>query len=352
MSQILSQEEIDLLITSMGDESQAEIMKAAAGGAEPVEAAGAELPFRSMRKDAAAEAQTKKGYRLYDFRRPEKLSKNQVRLIKGQMEILARQLTNIIADMLRFNTEVSLVEVSQCSYGDIHGASSTGTIKCILSLDDCRSGHGILQFSTALAFSMIERLMGGEGAPEQRVRELTEFERMVFSDVFKRFFDAYCRAMSDFCDLDGKLTHIETDQRLIPKAFSPHETFIRSIFEMRFPGCKDFMLIAIPYSATVQSFAKGKGRALQAATDAPRVTALDIPREVRDMRFAVEVLLGTARSTVRGLLELKAGSVLILDRKRDESLEALINNSSRFKVKPGYVDRKLGAMILSIIDEG
>jgi flagellar motor switch protein FliM len=70
------------------------------------------------------------------------------------------------------------------------------------------------------------------------------------------------------------------------------------------------------------------------------------------MRFAVEVLLGTARSTVRGLLELKAGSVLILDRKRDESLEALINNSSRFKVKPGYVDRKLGAMILSIIDEG
>jgi len=358
MTQILTQEEIDALIFGMADgdstvrnEAQVEEAPAPAAVQQAKPVVDINELIQSAQKGIVQRVEPKRDYRLYDFRRPEKFSKNQIREVRSQMEILARQFNNIIANLLRFNTEVVLIEVGQCNYADLHRTSMLHSIIGLFSLEENKGGHGILQFSTELAFTMIERLMGGEGSPSQTVRDLTDFERLVFTDIFQRFIDAFTRSLKDYADINGRIIRLETDEKLIPKGFSPDETFVKCTFEMRFPRNKGFIIISIPYSIISHHFTGGK---YDSHSDAGRktISSGDISGTVKELKFNAEVEIGETEFTIRELLALEPGSLLIFDRKVNEPFNLCINKSPRFKVKPGYVDKKMGVEIISIITEG
>lgn len=358
MTQILTQEEIDALIFGMADgdstaknEPQAEQAPALAAIQQAQPVVDINELIQSAQKDIVQRVEPKRDYRLYDFRRPEKFSKNQIREVRSQMEILARQFNNIIANLLRFNTEVVLIEVGQCNYADLYRTSMLHSIICLFALEENKGGHGILQFSTELAFTMIERLMGGEGSPSQTVRDLTDFERLVFNDIFQRFIDSYTKALKEYAEINGKIIRLETDEKLIPKGFSPDETFVKCTFEMRFPKNKGFIIISIPYSIISHHFTGGKYDTHSNISRKP-ISSNDISGTVKDLKFNAEVEIGKTKSTIRELLALEPGSLLIFDRKSNEPFDLYINKSPRFKVKPGYVDKKMGVEIISIITEG
>jgi flagellar motor switch protein FliM len=357
MTQILTQEEIDALIFGMGDSDSGGKTETAPPPSQQANAAIAPVVdiqqlIQTAQKDIAPRVEPKRDYRLYDFRRPEKFSKNQIREVRSQMEILARQFNNIIANLLRFNTEVALIEVGQCNYADLYRTSMLHSIICLFALEENKSGHGILQYSTELAFTMIDRMMGGEGSPSQTVRDLTEFERLVFTDIFQRFIDAYTKALKEYAEIHGKILRIETDEKLIPKGFSPEETFVKCTFEMRFPKNKGFMIISIPYYLIASYFTGGKYDVRGASVSKKPISVNDVPGTVKELKFTAEVEVGETRFTIRDLLALEPGSLLLFDSKASEPLDLYINKSPRFKVKPGYVDKRMGVEIISMITEG
>jgi flagellar motor switch protein FliM len=360
MTEILTQEEIDALIFGMagGEEDKTpgqetapvqQVIDQAAVNQAP--AVDINMLIQSAQKDVIYKQDPKKDYKLYDFRRPEKFSKNQVRAVRNIMEILARQLNNIIANLLRFNTEVALIEVGQCNYGDLHRTAPLNSIIGLFSLEENKAGHGVMHFSTELTFTMIERLMGGDGSPDQIIRDLTEFEKMIVTDIFQRFLDPYTKAMREMCMLSGRISHIETDEKMIPKAFPPDETFVKVTFEIRFPKNRGFIILSIPYFLIAPHFRGGKHSSSRGRLAHHSIEVDKIPRNVMDLKFAAEIQLGSSTFTIRDLLALKPGSIVLLDRKVDESLEVVINNTPKFKVKPGYVDKKMGVQITSIITE-
>ncbi len=357
MTQILTQKEIDALISGMAaDDGTAEAEAASAprqsSGNQTGPAADIQMLTHSTRKNIVPGIESRKDFRLYDFRSPEKFSRNQIRDVRSKMETAARQFNNIIAGLLRFNTEVVLIEVGQCSYADLHRASPLHSIICLFALEENKSGHGVLQFPTELAFTMIERLMGGEDSPSQTVRDLTDFERLAFTDIFQRFIDVYTIVLKDYAEIHGRIVRLETDGKLIPRCFPPEETFVKCTFELRFPRSRGFIILSIPYLIIAKHFAGCKYDTRGANGSRKPISVSDVPGTVKELKFNAEVELGEIKSTIRELLALEPGSLLIFERKVNEPFDLYINKSPRFKVKPGYVDRKMGVEIISTITEG
>jgi len=360
MTEILTQDEIDALIFGMGGSDE----ERAAGPEASIAPEPEKSPVRqepavdinqlilSAQKDVVIKQEPRKDFKLYDFRRPEKFSKNQVRTVRNNMEILARQMNNIISNLLRFNTEVALIEVGQCNYSDLHRTAPLNSIICLFNLEENRAGHGVLHFSTELTFTMIERLMGGDGAPDQVIRDLTEFEKMIMTDIYQRFIDSYTKVMREICTLSGRISHLETDEKMIPKAFPPDETFVKVTFEFKFPRSKGYMIISIPYAMIASHFRGGRGGNSRGGAGRHSLGVENIPRNVMELKFDAEIQLGFSVFTIRDLLALKPGSIVMLNRKVDEPLDVVINKTPKFRVKPEYVEKKMGVQITSIISEG
>ena len=107
MAKILSQEEVDALL-----KSHAKGAKAATPAAGPAPAPAAPAPAPSR----ARKAQPQKKVTLYNFRRPDRVSREQMRSLHFMHDRFARNFSSSLSAYLRTITEVNLVSVEQLSY--------------------------------------------------------------------------------------------------------------------------------------------------------------------------------------------------------------------------------------------
>ena len=154
MADILSQEEIDALLQAV-DEDDA-----------PVDASvakkGPKLP-------------DDKQIIIYDFKRPNRVSKEQLRAIKGIHDKLARNLASQISSIMRSIVEIKLHSVDQMTYGEFLMSLPSPTSFNVFSIKPL-DGNCVLEINPSIAFPMIDRLLGGNGDGFDSNRELTEIE--------------------------------------------------------------------------------------------------------------------------------------------------------------------------------
>src|SRR5450631_3135210 len=134
--------------------------------------------FRSLRpgpaqEDAAATAQT------YDFRRPDRIAKDQLRAIHLLHENFARSLSSSLSAYLRAYVAVNLVSVEQLSF--LEFSQCLPSPSCIISLGmRPYDGNSLLEINPSLVFPILEMLLGGTGKAGLKVtREITEIEQAI-----------------------------------------------------------------------------------------------------------------------------------------------------------------------------
>lgn len=152
MGKILSQEEIDALLGSAR-----EIEREASR--EPAEVAGSEAT-------------------LYNFRRPDRVSKEQIRSLHFLHDRFARNVATSLSAYLRSATDVNVVSVEQFTYSEFLMSLPDPTAFYALSLQPI-DGLGALELNPSIAFAMIDRMLGGTGRPPSLSRALTEIEQNV-----------------------------------------------------------------------------------------------------------------------------------------------------------------------------
>ena len=151
MADILSQEEVDALLTAV---SEGEI--------------AVERPEAPTKRHTIAR---------YDFKRPERVSKEQFRGFQTLSELFARDLSTALGGSLRAIARVSVVSVDQITYDEYVLSISSPTSYNIIQLPPLE-GNLILEFNPSLIFPIIDRLLGGRGVPISKLRELTEILSM------------------------------------------------------------------------------------------------------------------------------------------------------------------------------
>ncbi|MBU1628262.1 flagellar motor switch protein FliM [bacterium] len=229
MAEILSQQEIDALLSNVSD-----VIKT-----EKLEEAEPKLASLQGKKISA-----------YDFKRPERISKGQRRSLHFIHDRFARNFSSNLSAYLRTMTEVNLVSVEQITYAEFLMSIPNPTSFSILTLEPI-GGNIALEFNPSLVFPIIDRLLGGEGIPLLVTRTMTEIEQNILKGVLNLTLKDLNEIWTRVTGTKMSLFAMETNPQLI-QIVPPNEVVILISFEIHIAEASGMMNLCIP-SLTLES---------------------------------------------------------------------------------------------------
>jgi len=333
VSEILSQAEIEALLSSLtGEETSA-----ASPAPEPAAKSPAAPPIF-----APATIPGSKGtvtYEVYDFRRPDKFSKDQLRTLQMLHETFARLAGSGLSAFLRTPVNIDLISLEQVPYEE-YLRSINQSVFTILSLPPL-SGQAVLEIEFGLVFTMIDRVLGGPGKALNR-NVLTDIERPLVRQMIERMFASLKSAWEGVVIVNPGIEGMETSAQFVQIA-PPSDIVVTILFEVKIGSQRGAMSLCIPYlvlKPITTKLSAQKWFASSSRKQSPsqkRVLAFQINHTAVDCT----VELGRAKTTIAGFLSLKVGDVVRLERETDEDLTLLVGDVPKFQGKPALQGKKL-----------
>lgn len=325
MTEILSQDEIDSLLTAIST-----------GEVEPEEVSQTE-----QRK-----------VKIYDFRRPDKFSKDQIRTLQMMHETFARLTTTALSAQLRALVGVHVASVDQLTYEEFVRSIPNPTTLAIVNMDPLK-GSAVLEIDPSITFTIIDKLFGGTGEPTKISRELTDIELSVMEGIVVRILGNLREAWSNVIDLRPRLGNIETNPQFA-QIVPPNEMVVLITLETKVGDVEGMTNLCLPYitiepvisklSAQFWFSSVRKGTTdenLQIIQNRLENVALDVVAEIGNVQVSVEEVLNLTPGDVIKLHNTKTDSDMILK----------VENRRKFKCRPGLVGNRLAVQIGERIDE-
>ena len=156
----------------------------------------------------------KKGYKLYNFRRPDKFSKDHLRALQDLHREFSRQISLILTAYLRMRIEIEVVSTDQLTYDEfIRSMPSPMTIG-IFELNPL-PGQILLGVSFEVLSCIVDRMLGGLGLSEYKQRELTDIEEALSKKVIERIVKALEGAWSNIVPVQGNVVGLDNNYQMV-----------------------------------------------------------------------------------------------------------------------------------------
>jgi flagellar motor switch protein FliM len=280
----------------------------------------------------------------FDFRRPDRIAKSQLRAIHQLHETFVHNLVSSLSAYLRTYLLVNLVSVEQLSCEEFLNGLPSPT--CMLSLGlRPYDGYGLLELSPALVFPILEVLLGGDGKSTSALRrEITEIEQKLLDSLFRIILNDLKEAWQAVAPIEFTIHTVETEPQFL-RVLAPTEAVVAVGIEIRIGDNVGMMNIAVPSIIAKmmrQKFDQQWSMRRTQSTEAEQAAML---ARIRPSRLALDVRLSGPRLLARDLLRLTEGDVLILDYPVSRPLDGLLNGKLRFRGLVVASGRKRGFLL-------
>ncbi|HEW91491.1 MAG TPA: flagellar motor switch protein FliM [Thermotogaceae bacterium] len=325
MSDILSQEEIDSLLAALTK---------------------GELTAEEIR-----ESEEKK-VKLYDFSKPSKFSKDQIRTFEMIHENFSRVLSTYLSGRTRSLVDVRVVSIDQITYNEFVRSMANPTFMVIFSAPEL-SGNSILEINLEIIYAIIDKLLGGTGVlPSIPSRNLTEIEMSIIRREASTMLSYLKEAWIDFLEFTPEIESIETNPQFVQIA-PPSEMVLLITLSVTIGQVESFMNICW-LSSTLEPFAQNFSSQmwfLRASKETnPQITEL-IKNNLERSIVELSAVLGKSTLKLKELLNLEIGDVIILDKRVDEEIDMLVQGMPKFQGIPGKHRGKVAVKITKVSDE-
>ena len=321
MTEVLSQEEIDQLLTAIN-----------AGETEP--------------EDFRPAADTRK-IKIYDFKRPDKFSKEQIRTVSIMHETFARLTTTSLSAQLRSMVHVHVASVDQLTYEEFIRSIPTPTTLAIINMDPLK-GNAILEIDPAVTFSIIDRLFGGTGEGTKAQHELTDIETSVMEGIIVRILGNMREAWTQVIDLRPRLGQIDTNPQFA-QIVPPTDMVVLVTLETKVGDVEGMINFCIPYLTIEPIINKLSTQfwfsTVHRGTTTENLNVLKEKLATVDVNVVAEI--GKINIPVREVLSLNIGDVVRLYNTRIGDPYSLnIGNKRKFLCRPGVIGKKMAVQII------
>lgn len=319
MSKILTQEEIDALLASSA--TNAEVVAESTDGG------------------------SYSGVVLYNFRRPDRVSKEQLRSLHFLHDRFALNVSTSLSAFLRAMTEVSIVSVEQFAYSEFLMSLPDPTAFYAVGLS-AFDGVGALELNPAVAFTMVDLLLGGNGRTPGPNRGLTEIEQNVMDSVVKLLLDNLTETWRSVTNMDFRIQGRETRPQML-QVTGPTEIVILLVFDIRLAETRGMLNICIPAAAIEavgEAFAQGWQRSRRQQT--PEEQAW-LRTNLGRVALPVTALLETSLSA-RELLALKPGEIVALGHPAANPVDVHVGQLRRYCGRLTATSQGAGVLIESM----
>ena len=326
MNEVLSQDEIDQLLTaiSTGDIETEEVTKAA-----------------DQRK-----------IKIYDFKRPDKFSKEQIRTVSIMHETFARLTTTALSAQLRSIATVHVASVDQLTYEEFIRSIPNPTTLGIINMDPLK-GSAVLEIDPSVTFSIIDRLFGGQGQGTKIARDLSDIEQSVMEGIIVRILGNLREAWSQVIDLRPRLGQIETNPQFA-QIVPPTEMVVLVTLETKVGEVEGMMNFCIPYLTIEPIISKLSAQYMYSSVRSGATTEnLNILKErLSTVEISVVAEIGSMNLTVRDVLALRVGDVIRLNNTRvGDPMVLKVGNREKFLCRPGVVGTKVAVQVVKRLED-
>src|SRR6201996_2249993 len=292
----------------------------------------------------------------FDFRfnkRLDKFSTNQLQTLRTLHDNFTRLLNNSLSVYLRTRVEATIVSIEQISYGDFIAGISLPSILAIFSMDPL-PGSGMVQVDLNLVFSIIDRLLGGPGWYPQKLRDLTDIERTLMQRFMARMLNSYRESWNYLLTLSLKIEALASNPQFIPRIIPLDQIVALVTCELKVGDMTGLMNFCLPYQVLQQVGTQLSDFQWSPTVVAGRaMTEQDISQLTRNVERApvdVSVELGKTVVSLRDLIALQPGDLVLFDKPVAEPLAACVNEREKFKVFPGVNRDRLTVRVSHVVE--
>jgi flagellar motor switch protein FliM len=317
MADILSQTEVESLLSALDTGTPS---------AEPQANASSHRPDEH-------EAQLS----VYDFKRPERVSKEQMRAFQAMHDGFSREFGASLSGMLRTIVEVKLSSVDQLTYGEFVFSLENMTCFNVMRAEGL-DGHMILDLTPSIIFPIVDRLLGGGKSAKFNIpnRPLTEIELRLISRIIEMAIHGLEKSWANVCQLKLRVTQVESNPQLV-QIVPPNEVIVLISFEITMGEMRGIMNLCIPFN-TIEPMIGNLSSDNWSAYSKKGVDLrqkLNLQTGVGKAKVEMVVGLADTRLSAKEILNLSVGDVIMTEKGLDQPLEIYVEGRPLFRASAG-----------------
>jgi flagellar motor switch protein FliM len=288
---------------------------------------------------------------LYDFKRPNRISKEQLRMLQSIHENFTRIFSNSLSAHLRVPAEIQIESIDQVTYEEVMNSLANPTALYIFEVDP-QERKAFMEITLPLIFTIIDRLFGGKGKPLEENREMTTVEKAMIAKIMTQAFKDLIEVWKPVFEFTVEIKSVESNPKFVQISF-PNDLVLFVTFKVIIEKgyglisiCYPFLLLE-PMLTRISSpewLFGGKDKS------SPESQIL-IEKEIERTMLPVRALVGETAITIADLLELEKGDVIKLDNSIHEKSKLFISGRHKFDCVAGVNGKRYCIKILSINDK-
>jgi len=311
MAQVLSQDEVDALLSAVNDE-----------GDSSAEGTGA---------DFGAEEENQENIQPYDLT-------NQDRVIRGRMPILEiiyerfiRQFRVSLSNSLRKISTISMISTDLLKFGEFVNTLPIPSCMCIMRFNELR-GPALIVFESKLAYAIIDSYFGGTDRPFTKIegKEFTSIELSFMRRVMDMAINDLEEAWAPVHRIDAQYSRTEINPQFVG-VVPPSDVIITTTFEVEFESASGTIMVVIPYS-TIEPIKQKLSSSFQSENDVvDTLWTRSLQEHVQNAEATAVVKLGETEMTIGDLVSLQIGDVIPLSQEVSGELDLEIEGANKLK---------------------
>ncbi|PYT18967.1 MAG: flagellar motor switch protein FliM [Acidobacteria bacterium] len=266
----------------------------------------------------------------YDFRRPDRIAKNQLRAIHQLHENFARSLASSLSAYLRAYAAVNLVSVEQLSFTQFTQRLPAPTTLISLGMKPF-DGNALLEINPSLVFPVLEMLLGGTGKVSTKIsREITEIEQSILDGLLRIILHDLRSAWLGVTNIEFSIESHETEPQLL-QILAPNEAVVAISIEVRIGDTAGMMNIGIPSIIVKMLRQKFEQQWIIRRTQATEEDHARMLRLIRPAVIHLDARLQGPTLGVDALLDLKEGDILAFDYPVGRAVDVMLNGKLKYQ---------------------
>lgn len=293
-----------------------------------------------------------KSYKLYNFRRPDKFSKDNLRALRDIHREFSKAISLILSGYLRMRVEIEIVSVDQLTYEEFVRSMPSPISVGVFEFEPL-SGQILLGISFEVLSCIVNRMLGGVGSVDIQARELTDIEKALAKKIINIIIQSLEDSWNAIIPVTGKFISLDDNYQSIQVA-TAGEIVALLTFEVQISG-KHFGLFSIcfPYPVletvlghlSTQHIFQTKGLV---ASNEERMKMIS---KLNSSNVDLRVQFGSCNITLDDFLQLTEGDIIKLDNKVQDDLIVKVNGEKKFFARPGTIKDNICVKITDVYDE-
>ena len=287
----------------------------------------------------------------YDFKRPERVGKEQMRALQTLHEGFGRNFGAALSALLRAIVEVKLTSVDQLTYSEFVFSLENPSCFNLLKAEPLE-GNLILDINPSILYPIIDRLLGGGremGAMARR--PLTEIELRLVSRITGLFLEELRHAWENVLDLKLAVLQVESNPQLV-QIVPPNEVVVVISFELTIGDLRGMMNLCIPYNSIERIGGKlsANNWVTYGRKNASKESMQQISETICSSPVGVQVRLAQTRIGTGELVGLRVGDIITTQKDVHQPAIVLVEGVPKFRAKVGAFKGHKAILIHSSIE--